>query len=1435
MNKNENLESNLFNDSKNNSINENIQSNNKIKLSEKSEVINDKSSNKKEPEININVYDPGFSNFKSKKISLKNSYKKYQKNPFTSTEEKNSKNNYKNEKSSLEYQHSKNLSNTNEKKAYKLNNKYNQENKLKKNISNYNTNKYKTNENMKNKSNNKKENIFYYNNNYGKNINKYKKKINNNSDNKLEKLLSFMNNNKNKNIINNYMKTNPNNEKSNINAKPLYNYNSDMKNNISINNNYEKSCPKPNLNKNKNGIIQNSNNLKQLNNEKIEEDNNDETEEIMNLKKPSIDILKSIKGNLMPYYNSSFQNNSNEINTSNNKTNSESNQLFNRTENDKSKNIINFFLPNKKKLNSNQNELNNNSKIGNLQNIILENEENEIDNKNIRMSTQTNNNNLKINNNISNNNLNGAKIINKSNGLRKIRTINDKNDKSNKKDLTLNNNIAMKKRRPRYFESELNSNIIDSTNILANNLKYKNAYMNLIRKAFNNKNKKYYINFMSNKNNKNGNKIEVVSNINDKLGNNNNFFQKSMRDSKSLNVVRNRSNNNFNNDNNIKKILNINEPYINRLIKMVNIKDKDRNFSVNQKFNENKVRNNDLGYEKEFLTNKLNNTHNNLGITHDSKNEIEENKISENIENNSISTYSIFIFHKYYRKSTKIGLKRIKIFDANDNELPVIFYQTNADYDNGKLFNTMMTNGSFLSKTTNLRDEIIDNDIPFITEMNKDINIYFHMNSNKSNNIKYIQIINYNSINNFINSVKNIEIFKGQNTIYKGILKDGINIIPLPSINNKKDNLYYISNIYQERPFSTSKIRGQNNNKLLQSQLNSNIKDNNQNNIDIYHTARNNLFSKYDDENYNEEDFKKNNIKLYNKSEEINKSENSNKNSINGSNTINININNNTNNITNLEFFEKNENVVKDNNLYYAMKHSSDNKLIKEINNSGKKNKDNNNEININNSSNGLISINNQLDISFSKNISFNENETDRIEDKLLNSSKTNSQKIKDMNSNENDYIEKIKTNLINLNDNLLYKNNSLYNSFNSTENNYIYFNRLKFIITSNYGHKKHVGLTGIEFYNIKGELINIEKAIAIGASPKDLRTIYDDENDNRIFENVFNNINNTDDPEDMWVTKLKKSEPKTFIEIYFKDKIKISKIKFYNYNEKNNLHIGAKTIDLYLDEKFYGTIYLKPGVGEIAHDFLKINQDNKDINDNDYNDSEDCINNFKEDFGQIISFPIINIFEDSNKNKINKCDIKHASFLYEQSYETPFMPCGYCIKFEFLSNYYKGIAPTDEAHPFKYKDLGLDSIEIYNEQNINIISNKSQIRHKIISNREFHNKTNKIILNGAQNDDGNNCLFYLFEEPIRVSYIKFYPLSTKMKPKLNSVKEIKIYCESKIIFEGELYLEHPTVALFTCDTKIKKNIEDKLLTQKTLIRDTIEIKNDQYFSLILN
>ena len=1411
MNKNGNYKIFISSGTKKKSVNENIKLNKKEmtnKLSDKFSKVNELKETKE-------------SKYKSNYAEIY--YKSKDKNDKDSIIEKEAKNTKQDLVEEDLIRHSKHLSNSNEKQINNINKIFNNEKQLKKNISNFNNNNKEVIKNkITNKAVNKNNNTFSKKNNYEKNNIKYLKKLNINNDNKIEKFLgkqiksnilnkediiSFMSSNKKKNIINsfsNYMSTNPNNqiiENTNINTKSFINCHSDMKSNLSLNKKYEKSCPKFNLNKKKDIFFQNTTNIKKVNYEKIIEDNNDEIEEQLIYKKPSLDILESIKGNLLPYYNSTTENYSNEANNiSNSKNNLEINKKIpKQIKNDKHNNVINFFFPKKEK-NTNKNE----QQLGNLQNIIMKNDDNSIK---IRASTQTNIN--KDNKNIKNNknNLKEAKMINKVIGLRKIRAINDKGESHNKKDLTANNNDTLKKRRrPRYFDSQINSNIIDSTNILGNNFKNKNSYLNLIRKAFNNKNKNYYINFMSNKNNKNEKNInEYITKNNDKMENNG-FGHNSVRDSKSLNVIRNR-NYNFDDENNIKKLMNINEPYINNINKITENDGKNRNNSVNKKYNDsNKLKNIPINFENNY----------------DLKNDIDENKIYENIENNSINTYSIFIFQKYHKIFHKIALKKIKIFDINNKEILIMFYQTNADYDNGTLFNTMMTNKNLLNEQNNFRDDILDNNIPFITGANKDINIYFHINSNKSNNIKYIQIINYkNQINSEISPVKNIEIFKGQNVIYKGILNDDNNIIQIPSqnINKVLNNLNYIENIYQLRPFSTSKLRTQTNtnNNIIQSELNNNNINNNK--IEEFHSARNNLFTRLNDEENNnvEEEYYNESNNVFRKTDIMKKDENDINENNKGNNTINIHINNNTNNITNLEIFEKNEKIEKEKNTYYyTMQNQPLKDNIDPINN----NENDNNFSNMNLLMNSNIkNSENTFDKTNSENYN---NETDIIDE-----NKINNQNIKEINYKDNI------SNKVNSEENILYPNSFLSNTFNNyniTNINYICFNKIRFVITSNYGHKKHVGLTGIEFFNIRGNLINIETAVSIGALPKDLRTIYDDENDNRIFENVFNGINNTDDVENMWVTKLKKSEPKTFIELYFKEKIKISKLVFYNYNEKNNLHICAKTIELYLDDNYYGTIYLRPGIGEIAHDSIKINKENE-INKYDENDSEDGSNYNEDDFGQIITFPI----RHTKENKDYKFDIKHASFLYEQSYETPFMPCGYYIRFQFLSNYYKGIAPRDEAHPFKYKDIGLNSIEIYNNENINILSNKNIFRHKIISNREFHNKKSKLILNGAQNEDGNNCLFYLFEEPIHISYIKFNPLTNSKKPLLNSVKEIKIYCESRIIFEGDLYLEHPTVALFTCDTKIKKNIDDKFLTKKLVVRDTIEIKNENYLSLILN
>ena len=103
---------------------------------------------------------------------------------------------------------------------------------------------------------------------------------------------------------------------------------------------------------------------------------------------------------------------------------------------------------------------------------------------------------------------------------------------------------------------------------------------------------------------------------------------------------------------------------------------------------------------------------------------------------------------------------------------------------------------------------------------------------------------------------------------------------------------------------------------------------------------------------------------------------------------------------------------------------------------------------------------------------------------------------------NLNNYIDSSKLNTI-------YPEEKENNDINI---NYVQFKIIRLVLSSNYGNNNCIGLTGLEFYDKNNKLINIETAETIGALPKDLHTVYNNENDNRIFENIFNGENNTDD-----------------------------------------------------------------------------------------------------------------------------------------------------------------------------------------------------------------------------------------------------------------------------------------------------------------------------------
>jgi hypothetical protein len=187
-------------------------------------------------------------------------------------------------------------------------------------------------------------------------------------------------------------------------------------------------------------------------------------------------------------------------------------------------------------------------------------------------------------------------------------------------------------------------------------------------------------------------------------------------------------------------------------------------------------------------------------------------------------------------------------------------------------------------------------------------------------------------------------------------------------------------------------------------------------------------------------------------------------------------------------------------------------------------------------------------------------------------------------------------------------------NSIQIQEKNYVKFENIRIVLISNYGHKEYVGLTGLEFIDNKGKVINIEKAKTIGALPKDLHTIYNDEKEKRIFENVFNGDNNTNDINYMWVTKLNNTNipffTNPYIELSFYDKICLSKIKIYNYNDSSNLDICTREIKIFFDNKYYGKVFLRQGLGEIIFSSIKTKNNKIDGN---------------EDFSQEITFPFTN------------------------------------------------------------------------------------------------------------------------------------------------------------------------------------------------------------------
>ena len=439
------------------------------------------------------------------------------------------------------------------------------------------------------------------------------------------------------------------------------------------------------------------------------------------------------------------------------------------------------------------------------------------------------------------------------------------------------------------------------------------------------------------------------------------------------------------------------------------------------------------------------------------------------------------------------------------------------------------------------------------------------------------------------------------------------------------------------------------------------------------------------------------------------------------------------------------------------------NKTFKHINSLDDIKKEYKNNINI-------IQNNNNLNIKFQR---FNSN--------ILNNSNSldNFYKL-DNNNNKINYIncDKIKITFL---ENFLNNNNN--NNFNKKSKN-------KIDITNN---NILYGLTGIQFY-IYDENENVEKEFlidnfkSINSIPKDINTCMNLINDERIFKNLFNKSNKTNNDNNMWLTIKIKNFP--FIEFISKKSIKLTKIKFWNWNEKNSIENGIKIFNLNLFKNnnliINSNFYLHKGIGE-----------------------NNC------DYSQDIKFPFI-------LNKLNEEEIKPYfninmnHFNFGLIYNTPYLPFGFVLKFELINNY------------FNEEFIGFKSIKIFN-QNGKEINNYKKIILPINSIIKCSNN-NKIIMkfiniNVLNNElknvydcNKNNRIYFIFNDPIGISLINIENFNNNKEN--FSLKDIKILLDDNIIYEAKLKKGMNSI-IFTGNKKILKLID---VNNLNLIEDSNKI-----------
>ena len=260
----------------------------------------------------------------------------------------------------------------------------------------------------------------------------------------------------------------------------------------------------------------------------------------------------------------------------------------------------------------------------------------------------------------------------------------------------------------------------------------------------------------------------------------------------------------------------------------------------------------------------------------------------------------------------------------------------------------------------------------------------------------------------------------------------------------------------------------------------------------------------------------------------------------------------------------------------------------------------------------------------------------------------------------------------------------------------------------------------------------------------------------------------------------------KAFIDIEFKQEIKISKIIIYNYN--NNIYKDCSTkgmlIYFYHNKKSNKInkpiyLYLPPGEEHI-------------------------------DYGQVLLYPFNNnsLYDKKINKYLKYLNLADYKMIYNEDYQyySPYLPFGYILKIELFSNYgnrnYIGIESIqlfDEDNneinlelSLTKKDFKDNSNEYDNDPNYNININENlSPRLFILPEAKRINPYNRPLIlsklnkfKNINNNFGEKRIVFIFNECVALSKISINNYNKNIDI---SAKEIKILLDENIIFEGVL------------------------------------------------